>query len=120
MSEITVYDYAIPLFTRGLETLDHILDRAEEFAKEKGLDVDAAFFGARLIEDQNPLVFQIQNATKAIQVNHDRLTGANSEPFENKEKTFKDLHARIDAGRQLLKTIDRDVVNSRRDAVVDM
>jgi hypothetical protein len=120
MSEITLYEYAIPVFTRGLKTLDHILDRAEDFAKEKGLDVDAVFPGARLIEDQNPLVFQIQNATKAIKVNHDRLIGVDSEPFESKEKTFADLHARIQAARQLLETIDRGVANSRGDAVVDV
>ncbi len=120
MSTTTLYNVAIPIFTRGLKAFDHILTKAEEFAAEKGLVADAVFPGARLVEDQQPLVFQVQNATRTIRANVDRLTGVETEPFEDTEKTFADLHRRIRAARELLDTVDPDVANSRGHATVEL
>ncbi|EFX04981.1 helix-turn-helix-domain containing protein type [Grosmannia clavigera kw1407] len=113
MSSITLYDVAVPTFTRGLKTLDHILTKAEEYAKEKGIDADAEFIQARLIEDQFPLLFQVQNSTRNVKTYVDHLTGNISEPFTNSEKTFAELHTRISATLELLKTVKPDVANAR-------
>ena len=120
MSGITLYDVAVPTFTKGLKTLGHILDKAEEFAAEEGLDANAVFPSARLIEDQKPLVFQFQNATKTIRANVDRLTGVETTPFENTETTFEDIRARLDATLELLKTVEPSVANSRAELTVDV
>ncbi|OAA60213.1 helix-turn-helix-domain containing protein type [Niveomyces insectorum RCEF 264] len=113
IASFSTYDVAVPVLTRGLQTLDHVLHKAEAYAKEKGLEVDAVFPQARLIEDQNPLVFQVQNATKTVRnyVNH--LTGQEVAAFEDNEKTFADLHARIQVALELLKKVTPDVANSR-------
>jgi hypothetical protein len=37
---LTLYDITVPVFAKGLNNLLVIIDRAEQFAKERGFDVD--------------------------------------------------------------------------------
>ncbi|KAK4228625.1 hypothetical protein QBC38DRAFT_474419 [Podospora fimiseda] len=120
MSESPLYDFSIPIFRNGLLTLSRILKKAEAFAKANNLDPNDVYPQARLIEDQLPLVFQIQNATKTIRVNVDRLMRLDSAPFEDTEKTFQDLHARIEVAAKLLEEVDPKVVKGREDIIVDL
>lgn len=120
MSGIPLYDIAIPTFARGLKTLDHILRKGEEHAAENGLSADAVFFSARLIDDQKPLAFQVQNATRTVRVNVDRLTGVTTAPFDDNETNFEDLHRRIAAAVELLNTVDPAVANSRGGETVEV
>jgi uncharacterized protein len=120
MASISLYDVVIPTLTKGLVTFDHILTKAEKYANEKGVDANAVFPGARLIEDQHPLTFQVQNATRSIKTTVDRLTGIESEPFENTETTIEDLHKRIHAALKLLKSVEPQVVNARAEETVEV
>lgn len=120
MAGTSLYDLIIPTFTQGLQTYDHILAEAEKFAKEKGLNVDEVFPQARLIEDQLPLAFQVQNTTKAVQVTIGRLTGVEPTFFENNEKTVADLRQRIQKTLDLVKSVQPDAVNSREGAEVEL
>jgi len=115
-----VYDVVITTFINGLKTFDHILSKAEEYAVEKGLDVNTVFAEARLIQDQNPLTFQVQNATKVVKLSVGRLTGVELEPFSDKEKTIEDLHKRIQDTLQLLKSIKPDDVNPKGDEEIEV
>ncbi|KAK3379688.1 helix-turn-helix-domain-containing protein type [Lasiosphaeria ovina] len=119
---ISIYDVAVPTFTNGLRALAHILRQAEAFAEREGLDVDSAFAQARLVADQNPLIFQVQNATKTVRANVDRLAagGAASEPFADTEQTFADLHARIRAALDLVRGVEPAVANARAGEVVGL
>lgn len=110
----------MPIFTNGLKALSHILDQAESFAEENRLDANSIYPEARLVADQLPLVFQIQNATKTIRVNVDRLTGVDSKPFQDTERTFEDLQARIRAAAALLETVDAGIVKPREGMVIDV
>src|SRR3569833_3469366 len=100
MSGITLSDVAIKTFKRSHTTIDRILSKAEAFALQNGLDANAVYPGTRLIDDQNPLVFQVQNATKTVRINVDRLTGTETKPIEETEVTYEDLHARIRAAHE--------------------
>ena len=51
---ISMYRLTVPVFQRGLETLKTYLDKAEAFAKEKGID-SADLVAARLSSDMLPL-----------------------------------------------------------------
>ncbi|OLN96801.1 hypothetical protein CCHL11_02285 [Colletotrichum chlorophyti] len=119
MASVTVYDAVIPTFINGLKTFDHILTKAEEHAKANGVDVNS-YPEARLVEDQLPLTFQVQNATKTVKTNIGRLTGVDLEPFENKEKTVEDLHKRIQETLELLSNVDAAAVNAKAEAEVDL
>ncbi|KAJ5019936.1 hypothetical protein K4K57_007844 [Colletotrichum sp. SAR 10_99] len=119
MATVSVYDATIPTFTKGLKTFQHILTKAEEYAKANGVDVNT-YAEARIIEDQLPLTFQVQNATKTVKTNIGRLTGVELEPFENKEKTFADLHARIKETLDLLSKVDAATVNAKASSEVEL
>ncbi|KAK6218607.1 hypothetical protein QIS74_06487 [Colletotrichum tabaci] len=119
MSSVTTYDFVIPIFVKGLKTFDHILSKAEEHAKANNIDVNT-YPEARLIPDQLPLLFQVQNATKTVKTNIARLTGEELEPFENKEKTVEDLHKRIQEALDLLSKVDAATVNAKADNEVDV
>lgn len=111
-------EVAIPQFIGGLKTLDHILTKAEDYAKSKGLEA-TIFPGARLIEDQNPLTFQVQNATKTVKTTLIRY-GVNTQPFEDKESTFEDLHARIKKALDELKSVEKGAYTKNEHNIVDL
>ncbi|KAK2002731.1 hypothetical protein LX36DRAFT_678046 [Colletotrichum falcatum] len=119
MSSLTVYDAVVPVFIKGLKTFDHILTKAEEYAKANNIDANT-YPDARLVADQLPLTFQVQNATKTVKVNIGRLTGVDLEPFENKEKTIGDLHKRIQKTLDLLSKVDAAIVNAKGDDQVEL
>jgi hypothetical protein len=119
MSGTTLDDVVIPLLTKGLKTFDHIITKAEEYAKAKGIDANS-FLEARLIDDQNPLVFQLQNATKTVKITLGRLTGVQSAPFEDKEKTIEDLHKRIHEALELLKSVKPGAFKAQEEEQIDL
>ncbi|KAF4967881.1 hypothetical protein FSARC_4648 [Fusarium sarcochroum] len=117
----SLYDLIIPTFTKAFEVFDHILTKAEEYAKEKNLNADDVFPQAKLIEDQLPLAFQVQIASKIVQITVGRLTGVEPTSFwENNEKTVADLHARVQKTLELIKSVKPEDVNSREDAKIDL
>ncbi|KXH60272.1 hypothetical protein CSAL01_03092 [Colletotrichum salicis] len=119
MASVTVYDAVIPTLTKGLKTFDHILTKAEEHAKVNNVDANT-YPEARLVEDQLPLTFQVQNATKTVKTNISRLTGVDLEPYENTENTIADLHKRIKDALELLGQVDAATVNAKADSQVDL
>jgi hypothetical protein len=120
MSGTILDDVVVPTFTNGLKTLDHIITKAEEYAKAKGIDADAVFPGARLIEDQNPFIFQVQNATKTVKVTLGRLTGVDSTPFEDNQVTIADLHKRVQEAIELLSSVEKGAFKAQEAKEVDV
>lgn len=114
-----VLEAVLPLFIHGLETYDHILAQTEAYAKEKSLNVDD-FFGARLVEDQLPFSFQVQNTTSLTQINVGRLIGEDITPFDKDEKTFADLQARVKKTLDFLKGVDKTKAEGKEDSNVDL
>jgi uncharacterized protein len=120
MASVSYSDVAITTFAGGLRTFDHILARAEEFAKENSIDPTADLAAARLVDDQLPLVFQVQNATRTVKINVERLTGAITQPFKDEERTLPDLRARIAEAGRLLHAIDTDTAAARANELVEV
>lgn len=120
MAGTSLYDLIIPTFKKGLQTLDHVLDNAQKHANEKGVDADETYLQARLIEDQLPFIFQVQNTTKIVQITVGRLIGEEPKLWENNEKTIKELRARVQKALDLISTVKPEAVNSREDALIDL
>lgn len=118
MSTTTLDTIVIPTFTSGLKTLSHILTRAEEFAAAQKIDPQT-LPAARLIADQLPLTFQVQNVTKTIVTTLSRF-GVPATPFEDKESSFADLHARIKVALELLGSVEAGAYAKNEDALVDV
>ncbi|CAN8105465.1 unnamed protein product [Discula destructiva] len=117
---MSVYEIIAPIFLSGLETYDHILAQTEAFAKDKGLGVDDIFFEARLVDDQLPLKFQVQNTTSLVQINLGRLAGEDITPFEKDEKTVADLRKRVQKTIEFVKTFDAAKAAGKEATQVDV
>lgn len=92
---ISMYQASVPVFTRALANLRHVLEKGEAFAGEKGID-PAVLVQSRLIADMFPLSRQVQIACDMAKNGSYRLAGVEPPKFEDDEATFAQLYARID------------------------
>ena len=115
----TLYDISIPAYTRGLTSLSHIISKAEEYAKEKGLP-ESTFIEARIYDDMHPFPFQIATCTRMVAMTLVRVTGHAEIEFENdgKESTFADLQARIAKALDLLKSVDKSAFEGKEEVQI--
>ena len=90
----TIYDATIPVFQQTLNSLLAILDRAEAHAKEKCED-PAELLNASLAPDMFNCIRQVQIATDHAKGCTARLAGVEIPKYEDTEKTFEELRARI-------------------------
>jgi hypothetical protein len=120
LEAITLSNVVIPTFTKGLKTLDHIISRAEQHAKEKGLDPDVEYTEARLIDDMRPFTFQVQNAPNTVRKTLSRLLGQELETFKDEERNIADLHKRIGFALRLLESADAKKTDARADDQVEL
>jgi len=96
---ISMYDIAIPSFTKHLDALDAIIDKAAAYAEAKKIDPEALLW-ARLYPDMYPFKKQVQSACDFAKLSVGRLAGLTPPVHDDSEKTFADLKTR------LKKTID--------------
>jgi hypothetical protein len=94
MMSISMHRLTVPLFQRGLSSLNNYLDKAEAYAKEKGIDPDE-LVGSRLAPDMLTLAGQYQRATDSAKFALSRLTATEAPKFEDNETTLAALRERI-------------------------
>ncbi|KAK3322931.1 hypothetical protein B0H66DRAFT_555517 [Apodospora peruviana] len=121
MSNLTLSELVIETFTKGLGSLTQILQKAEEHAKATGIDADAVYPSARLVDDMLPLTFQVQIATRTVLKVLTRLQGGDATiDWEDDEKTFADLYKRIDKAREVILSADKGVIDGRQLEIVEV
>jgi hypothetical protein len=91
---ISMYQASVPVFTKMLDALNAVLDKAEAHCTAKKID-PAALINYRLYPDMFPFSRQIQIATIFGAGCPARLAGVEVPAFEDKETTFAELKARI-------------------------
>jgi hypothetical protein len=91
---ISMYYASIPVFRQMLGSLDQVLKKAEAYAADRKIDPNA-LLQARLFPDMFPLLKQVQLASDFAKGMCARLAGVQVPSYEDGEKTFTDLHARI-------------------------
>jgi len=96
---ISIYAFATKTFVPMLQSLSNILDKGAEHARAKKSD-SADLVNARLAPDMYTLAQQVQIACDQAKDATARLICKDAPQFENNEKTFDELKARI------AKTID--------------
>ena len=101
---ISIYDFSIPVLTRGLTNMSAVLDKAEAHAAAKKFD-SAVLTQARLFPDMHPLVRQVQIACDTAKGAGARLAGIDVPKHEDTEASFADLKARIARTVDFLKTV---------------
>lgn len=100
----SVYDVTVPLFLRGFANLAAQLDKAADFAREKGI-YPGELVAARLIDDMLPLAGQVQRASDTAKACAARLTGVTAPAFPDEEASLAELQARIEKTVVFLKSV---------------
>jgi uncharacterized protein len=102
---ISMYEASIPVFVHTLTNLKHILKKGAAHAEAKKFDPDV-LAASRLAPDMFPLSRQIQIASDAAKGAAARLSGTEPPKFEDTEKSFDELIARIDRTIDYLKSVN--------------
>ena len=98
--QISMYEASVPMFVHALRALRAILEKAVAHAEQKKFD-SAVLANSRLFPDMLPLISQIQIASDAAKGAAARLAGIDPPKFEDSEKTFAELIARVALAAQL-------------------
>jgi hypothetical protein len=101
---LSMYQASVPLFVRTLTNLKAILQKAATHAQANKID-ESALLQARLYPDMFTLVAQVQIASDVARGTAARLGGKEPPSFEDTEKSFGELIARIDRTLDYLRTI---------------
>ena len=101
---IAIYDLTVPVYTRMLNNLLTIMDKAEANAAERKFD-SAILAEARLSPDMLPFRAQIMIATDHVKGSLSRLAGREVPSWPDTEQTFDELRARIRKALDLVATI---------------
>jgi uncharacterized protein len=90
----SIYQASIPVFQARLAALDKIIAKATPYAAERKID-EQTLIMARLSPDMLPLWRQVTLTSDFAKGAAARLAGVDVPKFDDTEKTFADLHARI-------------------------
>lgn len=101
---LTMYQASVPVFSRALGNLAHVIGKAQAHAEAKSID-PTALIQFRLYPDMLPLVSQVRIACDMVSRGAARLAGVDLPSFEDKETTFAELLERIEKAQAFLKTL---------------
>jgi hypothetical protein len=100
---IDMYTLTIPVFTRALKNLKHVLEKGAAHAEAKKID-PTVFVSARLFPDMFPLAKQVQIATDMVKGAAARLAGVDIPAYADTETTFVELIDRVQRTITFLET----------------
>ncbi|QQV77997.1 DUF1993 domain-containing protein [Sphingomonas aliaeris] len=86
----TLYEISVPIFTRALRNLDHLLEKAAG----SGID-EQSLLEARLSPDMLPLTRQVQIACDTAKLAVTRVAQTEPRPMEDTETNLTELRDRI-------------------------
>lgn len=114
---LSMYDLSVPVFTRGLGQLTHLLEKSLAHARANDID-PAVLVDARLAPDMLTLAGQVQRASDASKLGVARIAGITAPGFPDEEKTYDELLARIVKTQDFLATVDRAMIDGQEDRPV--
>lgn len=91
---LSLHAASVPVFTQLLGGLSDVLAKAATHASERKIEPDA-LLQSRLFPDMFPLLRQVQIACDFAKSVSARLAGAEVPAWDDSEKTFDELQARI-------------------------
>ena len=106
---LTMSRASIPMFVQYLTNLSSLLDLAEAHAASRKID-PAALLGARLYPDMFPLTGQVQFACDFAKGAAARLAGLPVPSYQDTEKTFAELRARIAKTLAFIESVDASLI----------
>jgi hypothetical protein len=112
-----MYQITIPVFTRTLNNLSAILNKAAAHAEAKKID-PSVFINSRLAPDMFPLARQVQIATDAVKGCAARLAGIDIPSFPDTEASFPELIERVTKTQAFLNSITAAQLEGSEDRTV--
>ena len=91
---LSMFQASVPVYTQFLTSLSNVLKKGAAHAEAKKID-PAVLVNARIAPDMLPLSAQVQIATDHVKGSLSRLAGVDAPKFEDTDKTFDELQARI-------------------------
>jgi hypothetical protein len=114
MAGISLYEASILTLLHGTKALHHILKKASEIPDS------STFPQARLIDDMQPLAFQIHVASNMAEKAVQYLAGATLDLSEGKEQTMADLISRCEKSIELLSSVDPKALEGKEDEMLSV
>jgi hypothetical protein len=105
---------SLPVLEIGLNALSTILDKAEAHAEARKID-PSVLLDARLFPDMFAFARQVQVVCDQAKNATSRLAQVEPPKFEDNEKTFPELRARIAKTLAYLKTLDAAKIDASAD-----
>jgi hypothetical protein len=116
---ITLYLASVPVFTQMLKALRGILEKAEQQAAQMKVAPEV-LLQARLYPNMFPLVRQVQIATDFAKGCPARLAGLEPPKYEDVEKTFPELIARIDRVLEYIGSIPAAQIDGQEERTISL
>lgn len=116
---ISMYKASVPAFVHMLSNLAAILQKAEGYAGERGIE-ETVLINSRLAPDMFPLVRQVQIATDIAKRGGSRLAGQEPQSVADTESTFAELIDRIDNANQFLQSLQPEAIDGAEDRVIQL
>lgn len=116
---VSLYSQAAPTFLSFLDSLAHILRKAEAYAAAKKIDPEA-LLKARLAPDMFHLTKQVQVACDFAKTTMCRLAGVEPPSHPDEEQTFADLQARIAKARAVVAGQGAEAVEAGAERIVTL
>ena len=114
---ISMYQASVPVFTRMLNNLAAILEKAAAHAAARKID-PAVLINYRLYPDMLSLSRQVQIATDSAKGGVARLAGAEPPKYEDNETSIPDLIARLRKTVAYLESIKPEQIDGSEDKTV--
>ena len=112
---LSMYQASVPVYTRALRNLTHILKKGEEHAGDA-----SALLDARLAPDMHPLPRQVQIACDTAKGGAARLAGVDVPSMADTETTFAELHARIARTIAFIETLTPEQIDGTEDKTITL
>ena len=111
---ISLYQAAVPVFQRSLTNLKAILTKAAAHAAAKKID-ESVFLNSRLAPDMFVMSRQVQIAADFAKGQTARLAGVEVPKYEDDEKTFAELIARLDKTLAFIGTFKPEQIDGQEE-----
>ena len=106
---IDLYQASVPVFIQQLQAMKGVLAKAEAHATARKIQPDV-LPNARLFPDMFTLVRQVQIASDFAKGCTARLAGREVPKWEDTEKTFAELQARLDKAIDFVKSVPAEEI----------
>lgn len=104
---ISMYDLSVPVFTKMIPALGHLLSKAEADAGARRID-PGVFLRARLAPDMHDFTRQVQMCTDHVKGSLSRLAGIETPSWPDDESSFAELHARLEKTLKYAEGFERE------------